>query len=294
MQSSWTPDGPHGVVVGVDGSPQARAALEWAARDAELRGVPLTVVHVLAPVATAVWIDVPVPRDFIETRNRRATEVVSESTTAVKAPGAGPVRQYVLEGSVVPMLVEMSKDADLVVVGSRGVGKIEGLLLGSVSAGLLHHAHGSIAVIHGDATQSDPPTSAPVVVGVDGSPASELAVAVAFEEASIRRVGLVAVHAWLDRVGTIPGLDWRNLRIEAEEILAERLAGWSEQFPDVRVERAVVESGPAKELVARSETAQVLVVGSHGRGGFAGLLLGSVGAAVADGARCAVIVARPR
>lgn len=294
MQSSWTPDGPHGVVVGVDGSPSSRAALEWAARDAELRGVPLTVVHVLAPVATAVWIEVPVPRDFIETRNRRATEVISESTTAVKALGGVPVRHYVLEGSVVPMLVEMSKGADLLVVGSRGVGKIEGLLLGSVSAGLLHHAHGSIAVIRRDPARTDPAPSAPVVVGVDGSPASELAIAVAFEEASIRSVGVVALHAWLDRVGTIPGLDWRNLRIEAEEILAERLAGWSEQYPDVRVEKVVVESGPASQLIARSETAQVLVVGSHGRGGFGGLLLGSVSAAVAEGARCAVIVARQR
>lgn len=294
MQSSWRPDGPHGVVVGVDGSPQSRAALEWAARDAELRGVPLTVVHVVSPLETAVWIDVPVPRDFIEERNRRATEILSEATTTVKASVGAAVRHYALEGSVVPMLVEMSKDADLVVVGSRGVGKIEGLLLGSVSAGLLHHAQGSVAVIRGDVAHSDSPTGAPVVVGVDGSSASELAVAVAFEEASIRRVGLVAVHAWRDRTGTIPGLDWRNLRVEAQEILAERLAGYAEQYPDVQVERVVVESGPAKELVDRSEAAQVLVVGSHGRGGFAGLLLGSVGAAVADGARCAVIVARPR
>lgn len=294
MQSSRPPDGPHGVVVGVDGSHTSRTALDWAARDAELRGVPLTVVHVLAPVATAVWIDVPVPRDFIESRNRRATEIIGESTRAVKASGGVPTRHYVLEGSVVPMLVEMSKGADLLVVGSRGVGEMQGLLHGSVSAGLLHHAHGSIAVIRRDPAQSDPPPSAPVVVGVDGSPASELAVGVAFEEASIRSIGLVAVHTWLDRVGTIPGLDWRNLRIEAEEILAERLAGWAEQCPDVRVERVVVESGPASQLIARSETAQLLVVGSHGRGGLGGLLLGSVGAAVAEGAQCPVIVARPR
>jgi nucleotide-binding universal stress UspA family protein len=258
----------------------------------------LTIVHVLAPIDTATWIDVPIPEDFVEMRDRRGEEIMRDAvdsvTQAASEPLRVPVRQHMIEGRAVRTLADMSKDADLVVVGCRGLGKVEGLILGSVSTNVLHHAHGPVAVIHEEAVRTTAPSDAPVVVGVDGSPASELAVAVAFDEASRRRVGIVAVHAWLDRVGTIPGLDWRNLRIEAEEILAERLAGWSERYPDVAVERVVVESGPTQQLIDQSASAQLLVVGSHGRGGFAGLLLGSVGSAVAHGARSAVIVARPR
>ncbi|WP_237567992.1 universal stress protein [Mycolicibacterium lacusdiani] len=298
MKSLGLPGGPHGVVVGVDGSPESLAALDWAAHDANIRDVPLTIVHVLAPIDTATWIDVPIPEDFVEMRDRRGEEIMRDAvdsvTEAARETLRVPVRQHMLEGRTVRTLADMSKDADLVVIGCRGVGKIEGLILGSVSTGLLHHAHGPVAVIHAEAAPTSTPTDAPVVVGVDGSPASELAIAVAFDEASRRRVGLVAVHAWLDRVGTIPGLDWRNLRIEAEEILAERLAGWSERYPDVAVERVVVECGPTQQLIDQSASAQLLVVGSHGRGGFAGLLLGSVGSAVAHGARSAVIVVRPR
>lgn len=109
-----------------------------------------------------------------------------------------------------------------------------------------------------------------------------------------RGVGLIAAHAWLDHSATLPGMYWEDFRVEAEEVLAERLAGCSERYPDVAVERTAVESRPAQQLIAQPGSAQLVVVGSHGRGGFAGLLLGSVGSAVAHRARGAVIVARPR
>ena len=135
---------------------------------------------------------------------------------------------------------------------------------------------------------------APVVVGIDGSPASESATAIAFEEASRRGVELVAVHAWSDfAVAELPGVEWSDVQTQAEEALAERLAGWQERYPDVRVRRVVVLDRPARQLLERSESAQLTVVGSHGRGGFAGMLLGSVSAAVAESARMPVIVARP-
>lgn len=298
MKSPGGLAGPHGIVVGVDGSTSSQAALEWAARDAKLRDIPLTIVHVLATVDAAAWVDVPIPEDFIEMRDRQGEQTMREAVDAVAKwiPEGSrvPVRQHMVEGRAVGTLVDLSKDAEMVVVGCRGLGKVEGLILGSVSAGLLHHSHGPVAVIHEDVTASNRPANAPVVVGVDGSPASERAVELAFDEASRRGVGLVAVHAWFDQSATVPGLYWDDFRIEAEEILAERLAGWSERYPDVAVERAAVESKPAQELIARSGSAQLVVVGSHGRGGFAGLLLGSVGSAVAHAARSAVIVVRPR
>lgn len=298
MKSPGALAGPHGIVVGVDGSTASLAALEWAAHDASMREIPLTIVHVLPTVDAAAWVDVPIPEDFIELRDRQGEQIMRDAVDAASKwiPDASrvPVRQHVVEGRAVAAFVDLSKDAEMVVVGCRGLGKVEGLILGSVSAGLLHHAHGPVAIIHEEVSVSSRPSNAPVVVGVDGSPASERAVEVAFDEASRRGVGLVAVHAWLDHSATVPGLYWEDFRIEAEEILAERLAGWSERYPDVPVERTAVESKPAQELIARSGSAQLVVVGSHGRGGFAGLLLGSVGSAVAHAARSAVIVVRPQ
>jgi nucleotide-binding universal stress UspA family protein len=165
--------------------------------------------------------------------------------------------------------------------------------LGSVSTGLVHHAHCPVAIIHDEDPLMPHPSLAPVVVGVDGSPASERAVAIAFEEASLRGVDLVAVHAWSDTgLLEFPGADWSELRIRAEETLSERLAGWAERYPDVLVRRIVVADRPAHQLLEQAAAAQLLVVGSHGRGGFAGMVLGSVSTSVIHGARMPVIVAR--
>lgn len=134
---------------------------------------------------------------------------------------------------------------------------------------------------------------APIVLGVDGSPASERATALAFEEASWRKAELVVLHAWSDadwpEVAPIP---WSAISDDAEEVLAERLVGWQEQYPDVVVRRLVVRDHPAQNLLVESESAQLVVVGSHGRGGFAGMLLGSVSSAVVHAIHAPVIVAR--
>ncbi|MGA9674407.1 MAG: universal stress protein, partial [Mycobacterium sp.] len=138
---------------------------------------------------------------------------------------------------------------------------------------------------------------APVLVGIDGSPASEAATAIAFDEASRRGVGVMALHAWTDlRVSDFKEL-FPNFNLDAElsheeETLGERLAGWQERYPDVGIVRKVEIGEPASPLIEASKLAQLIVVGSHGRGGFAGMLLGSVGAAVVNRARIPVIVAR--
>ena len=157
----------------------------------------------------------------------------------------------------------------------------------------MHHAHCAVAVIHDAELPATTPTNAPVVLGVDGSQASEKATAIAFDEASRRGVGLVAVHTWNDAaVLDFPGFDIAQFRQSAHEVLAERLAGWQERYPDMPVERVVAWDRPAPQLLLQSERAQLLVVGSHGRGGFAGMLLGSVSSAVVNGAKVPVVVAR--
>ena len=190
-------------------------------------------------------------------------------------------------------LVGASRDAYMTVVGSRGMGTLGRAILGSVSSGLVHYAHGPVAIIHTDDARTPADTS-PVLLGIDGSPASEEATALAFDEASRRGVDLVALHAWSD-VGVYLdlALDWRQFEDQGHEVLGERLAGWQEQYPDVRVQRRIVCNRPAHWLIEESQQAQLVVVGSHGRGGFTGML-GSVGSAVAQAAKVPVIVVRPR
>ncbi|WP_235009975.1 universal stress protein [Mycobacterium sp. 3519A] len=288
----------NGIVVGVDGSPAARVAVDWAAREASARQVPLTLIHVIPWATLGMWPELPMPADLATQFDRQGHDILSAANqTAVEATrGSQPIQvstELTTDG-VVSTLVERSKGADLVVVGCRGLGAISRRLLGSVSWGLLHHSHCPVAVIHDEDPLMPTPAMAPVVVGIDGSQASEKATAIAFDEAARRGVELVAVHAWSDAaVDEFPGLQWSDLEKRAEEALAEALAGWQERYPDVAVRRVVVMARPAHELLKYSESAQLTVVGSHGRGGFAGMLLGSVGAAVAESARMPVIVARP-
>ena len=286
----------HGIIVGVDGSPASDVATEWAARDAGLRNVPLTVVHVLPATEIGPWVDIPTSADYWVERDRYAGRILDDAMRVVNEVTSGapdfPIEHRVVTGAKVPTLVDMSKDAEMVVVGCRGLGGVEGLLVGSVSSGLVHHAHCPVAVIHDEEPVTDYSVGAPVVVGIDGSPASERATAIAFDEASRRAVELVAVHTWMNSADFGVDVVHEGVAAQAEEELAQRLAGWCERYPDVVVRRVVGQDNPAHRLLAASEGAQLLVVGSHGRGGFAGLLLGSVSSTVVHAARIPVIVAR--
>ena len=284
------------VVVGVDGSPASKVAVDWAARNAVLHGAPLTLVHVLTPPAVMAFPDVPMPPGYLEWQQEQGRGLLDAAEqTAREAAGrtALDITSEMVSGPSVPSLVDASKDARLIVVGCRGHGALARGILGSVSNGLVHHAHCPVVIIHDEDPLMPHPSKAPVVVGVDGSPASERAVGLAFEEASLRGVDLVAVHAWSDAgVFEFPGADWSTQQAIGEETLSERLAGWQERYPDVLVRRIVVADKPARQLLEQAESAQLLVVGSRGRGGFAGMLLGSVSTAVINAARMPVLVVR--
>lgn len=282
----------YGILVAVDGSAESDAAVAWAAREAALRDVQLTLLHAVAPVVVG-W---PVGQLYTEMpawQKDNADEVVAHARKTVSETGAEPpdVHVEVVYANAVPALIEASKQAQIVVVGNQGMGALGRMLLGSVTSALLQHAHCPVAVIRsGDGTVAPDPRAA-VVVGIDGSPASDAATAFAFDAASRRGVDLVALHAWSD-VGVFPalGMDWHEREGEGQQVLAERLAGWQEQYPDVHVQRSLVCDTPAKWLLDAADRAQLVVVGSRGRGGFTELLLGSVSSAVAHAAQIPVVV----
>lgn len=293
-----------GIVVGVDGSPSSTSAVEWAAHDADLRNVPIKLVHVVPPIVTAAegWSDIPAPSDYARWQEEHARQLIEEAQKlAVEASSpsrASRVTSEVLYGPIVSTMVDLSTRADLVVVGCRGQGAVTRALLGSVSAGLIRRAQGPVAVIHDEHALTQHSPQAPVVVGIDGSPTSELATAIAFDEASRRGVGLVALHAWTD-MGPLglpttdrAPIEWANIKVREEEVLAEHLSGWRKRYPDVPVHEIVVCDRPAPRLLEQAKNAQLLVVGSHGRGGVSGKLLGSVSRAVANSVQIPVIVAR--
>jgi nucleotide-binding universal stress UspA family protein len=281
------------IVVGVDGSPASNAAVLWAAREAMMRTAPIKLINIVAPTLAS---SAMTPNHTItQEQELRARQILKQARRIVeqlageKRPDINTQRQY---AGVVPTLVEASNDAQMVVVGSsrRAFGRG---MVGPVIAGLLHHANCPVTVVPDPESAQHEIGDAPVLVGIDGSTASESAVALAFDEASRRGVPLLALQAWSD-VGVFPvlGMDWRTYRDQGAELLGERLAGWQECYPDVQVHRRLVCDVPDRWLVDESKNAQLVVLGSGGRGGYARMHLGSVTSAVVRSVRVPVIVAR--
>ncbi|MHA6782133.1 universal stress protein [Pseudonocardia saturnea] len=281
------------VVVGVDGSVMARRAVRWGAAEAGRRGLPVRLVSAVGGDAA------PVAHPELVTRYRdvlveraRATLAEAADVAGREVPGV-EVETQLVTGHPLAVLRAEADRAQLVVIGDRGLSRVEGLLAGSVSVALATHAACPVVVVRGPEAAGT--ASLPVVVGVDGSPTSESAVGFAYESAASRRVGLVAVHVWSDTVADAELaalLDRQAIEDGEHRLLAERLAGWAEKFPDVPVERVVTRDGPAHALLEQAAHAQLVVVGSRGRGEFAGLVLGSVSNALLHRSPCPVAVAR--
>ncbi len=284
------------VVVGVDGSPASLAAVRWAAHDAAMRHVPLTVVHVVAsrPVLAATLTPPAgeVREEVLEAAQDHGRAVIADALQEVQDIRPEAAGELLL-GAPVPRLVDLSEEAQLVVVGSRGRTALDERVPGSVSTGLIQHAHCPVAVIPSHVPLSPQLAQRPVLLGFDGSPESEVATAVAFDEASWRGVDLMALHVCCDTdMSSAFAMEWSALQSVAGQMLSERLAGWQERYPTVSVQLLVEFERPARQLLDHAERAQLVVVGGRGRGGFAGMLLGSVSTAVVQAARIPVIVAR--
>ncbi len=298
------------MVVGADDSPGGRAALAWALRTAADRGALLEVVSAFS--IDYYWNDaylldprrIDTARRETELRTRTLVDEVRRDAADAGAPGVEDVEIVVLvvAGAAAEHLVDRSRNADVLVVGSRGRGAVAAALLGSVSLRCVMHAHCPVVVVH----EADGPARADghrptVVVGVDGSPTARAALEVAAREARRRGARLQVVGAyqppdtWSDvqAVTAIPADELREsvrsaISADVGEVLGD------EGAPDRQaVDLDVVEGSPAEVLIRRAAEADLLVVGSRGQATLPGLVLGSVALRVVVGASCPVMLVHP-
>ncbi|RKN27276.1 universal stress protein [Micromonospora musae] len=282
------------VVVGVDGSTVGLDAVRVAAREAAQRRRPLRVVHAfiwpLMGVSGRPAPGGPVGGGLRHQAERYVVEAVAE---AGKVAPEVPVTGAVVDGEAATVMLAASRQAALVVLGHRGLGGFAGLLIGSVTVQVASRALCPVLVVRGE-----PRADGPVVVGVDGSELSRAAVGFAFEEAAYRDVPLVAVHAWryptpLGSGDFVPlTYDVDAYGDEVGRVLAESVAGYAERYPQVAVRYRPVRGTAAHALTQVSKSAQLMVVGAHGRGALGGLVLGSVSHAVLHHAHAPLAVIR--
>jgi len=275
------------VVVGVDGSPESLAAAEWAGAEAELRGVPLSLVHGQGHVPHSPRYTGRHPASPEESL-RAARERVGASSPSVE------VTEEAASGAPPAVLLETAREADMVVVGSRGLGALTGFVLGSVGLSVISHATGPVVVVHGDGAgngakdEEAPPaeaspgnparpeaasrSTAPVVTGVDLTHHYEDVLDFAFEAAARRGVPLRVAHAWsvralYDYPSALP-----DPRVVAERdawagrALADALDPWREKYPSVEVEERTAAESAAPYLLETGEDAGLFVVGRQTRG----------------------------
>lgn len=283
------------IVVGYDGSPASETAADWASDEAERRRARVRLVHVLAlpVVSSPMRPAVTLPNEHLRLA---AEQLLDQTCGRIRSEHPGlDIGMAVEFGGSAATLLQEATEAALVVLGSRGLGELRDLAAGSVSAHVATHAHCPVVVIP-SRWESD--RDGGIVVGVDGSEISAAAVDFAFEQAQARSTTLTAVLAWHDPVRTGPGdmlpsvYDPDALEQEAAAVLAESVAGHAERYPDVPVKQELVRGHADDVLIDAGRSAELLVVGSRGRGAFRGLLLGSTSRSLVHHAPCPVAVVR--
>ncbi len=287
------------IVVGIDGSASALHAVRWAAREAERRHAPLRLVHVCYLMPVRHPRQVAPPPEYHDAHLAQGRHWLSQATDVARTAVPDVVVSTDLrDGVVADVLVRESDAAQLIVLGTRGLGGFSGLLIGSVAVAVSAHGHCPVIVMRAATTDGVPPESGPVVVGVDGSELSDAAVEFAFAAAAERHVPLVAVHSWVDvdLVGAWAGLpgtiDWEWVGAKEARLLDERLASLLDKYPEVEVRKVVERDHPGRALLKSAAGAQLVVVGSRGRGALTGLGLGSVSQSLLHHAECPVAVVR--
>jgi len=275
---------PSGILVGYDGSTDADVAVEWAARAAQQTQEPLQVAVVEDVGLTdgpGVWTEA------------YWDGVQIQATSALTALGIDEPDVRRLKGRPVPVLLEHATAASLLVVGSRGHGRVGEVLLGSVSQHLAGHAPCPVAVVR----VAERPSSARIVVGMDGSGPAVRALEFACRRASATGEKVVAVRGWrvgdvrVDQRGNIPASMSAHL-MEHERELSTWTSAARAKYPDIAIQEEVITVGSGHAVVDASADASLVVVGSRGRNAFTGMLLGSTSHEVLHRAHCTVVVVR--
>lgn len=287
---------PSDVVVGYDGSPDAQAALEWAIREAAARHLGVRVVYAEPELsglegAALTLSETPGAEPSLPAQG---PALVARAAELVARAGV-PVRTIATDGTPASVLVDQSQDAQMCVLGSRGLGSVSSAILGSTVSHVASHAHCPVIVI-----QARGSSDGPVVIGIDGSAESEDTLGWAIDHASRHGLDVEVLHAYSipvypGVVPYVPPVEITQATADFEERVAhEALAGWSDRYPDVRITTRVAHGRPAQALIEATERASLTVVGSRGRGAFLGMLLGSTSQALLHHAKGSVAVLRHR
>lgn len=277
-----TDQDPRPVLVAVDQSESARDATGWAADVAADWSAPLHLLHVAKTTAEATgsgWLD--------------------ELCAAAERCGAHPCTVEQSAGDVVATVVAQATRARMVVLGSYGSDAYAGMLAGSVALGVVGGVRCPVAIVRGRERRVAPPRGGSVVVGVDDSAAGTAALELAADMASSLGSRLVAVHTWSDVVVAPDGSPIRRsgtpteFLAEATDLLDERLAPVRYRLPTLEVVAEVVEGTPLRALIGLAEKARMVIVGTRGRTGYTGILMGSTSNALLEFAPCPVVVVHP-
>ncbi|MCX4572672.1 universal stress protein [Streptomyces sp. NBC_01571] len=272
------------VIVGIDPRERPDPVLAWAVDEAVRRRLPLRLVVAVPPLPGGQHIDTPWRRTMLRAQGENA---LAEAAAAVEALHADvPLATELLDGMPYAVLCQMAAQARIIVVGSRRLSRPEELFSGdSVAVPVSAKADCPVVVVRGPEHAGE--RHPYLVVGVDGSEPSGAAVEFAVEEAALHGAELRAVWVW--RRPVVPFGDEAVGLGERRRILSETVAGWAEQYPDVKITREVLRGHPVEELALASVGARLVVVGRHGRGGYSGMRLGSVVHGLLHRAECPVI-----
>lgn len=281
-------EGETSIVVGIDGLDESMNAARWGAGVAANQHAPLTLAYAIPiPLYYLTETGALVLDEFIEQMRDAADEILGRTAKLIahQYPNL-TLRHLILTGPADLALVAASDTARMVIVGANNAGSFGSRILGSTAAYVANNAACPVVAWRGDLGRPLA-LDLPVVVGVDGSPLSQSAVAHAFEYASLFGVTVVAVHAWTDYA-----VETRGSRTSEQALLSECLAGWADTYPDVEVVQVCERANPTAALLHQATSAQLLVVGSHGRRRLAATLLGSTSKSLLQHAPCPTMICR--
>jgi nucleotide-binding universal stress UspA family protein len=281
------------IVVGIDGSEQSERAVAWAVGQAGAEHRPLTLVHAVNDPAMAyAEAAVAVPPEAREALLAAGHEVLARAREHVgRLDPELVVHEVVVFDDAREVLIELSRDAHLVVVGSRGRGKLRSLLLGSVGVALVRHAECPV-VVHrpGNAGR----VRHGVLVGADSSPESLQVLQFAYQQASLHGLPLTVLHCYRSvPVAAYGGyvVPEQVIDVESERLgLAESMAGFAEKYPDVHVHTEITNDAPQGAMVELGERMNLIVTGAHAAGPVTQMLFGMVSVSVVEHATCPVAV----